>query len=97
MQGFPSGRPAIVSGSSPPENVGSTERCISLAKPSILSTPASREERPRSSEAATVVGRLAFQGRDFRVHFDWDAPPVCGATTVAGQALSIRAATDRAP
>jgi hypothetical protein len=42
-----------------------------------------------SDEATTVVGRLAYQGRVFRVHFDEVATPVCGATTVASQILSI--------
>jgi hypothetical protein len=36
-------------------------------------------------DATTVVRARAFQGRDFRVHFDEDAPPDCGATTVVGQ------------
>ena len=42
-----------------------------------------------SDEATTVVGRLLYQGRVFRVHFDEGAPPGCGATTVASQVLSI--------
>ena len=39
-------------------------------------------------KATTVVARLTFQGRDFRVHFDGDAPPDCDATTVADRTLS---------
>jgi hypothetical protein len=50
-----------------------------------------------SLEETTVVGRLAFQGRVFRVHFDEGAPPVRGATTVAGHALSTSAEPNRVP
>jgi hypothetical protein len=39
-------------------------------------------------EATTAVEPLTFQGRDFRVHFDWGAPPDCDATAVADRALS---------
>ena len=39
-------------------------------------------------EATTAVGELTFQGRDFRVHFDWGAPPDGEATAVADRALS---------
>jgi hypothetical protein len=40
-------------------------------------------------EATTVVCGFAFQDRVFRVHFDWDAPSVRAAPTVAGQNLPI--------
>ncbi|HEB91732.1 MAG TPA: hypothetical protein ENI85_19310 [Deltaproteobacteria bacterium] len=48
-------------------------------------------------EATTAVGVLAFQGRDLRAHFDWDAPPVRSATTVVARILPIRAKPDRVP
>lgn len=47
--------------------------------------------------ATTVARRLAFQGRVLRVHFDRDAPPVRGATTVADQILPIWTLPNCAP
>jgi hypothetical protein len=44
---------------------------------------------PALMEATTVVCGFAFQDRVFRVHFDWDAPSVRAAPTVAGQNLPI--------
>ncbi len=57
----------------------------------------SRRGSSIETKATTVVRRLAFQGWVLRVHFDWDAPPVRGATTVAGQNLPIWAQPDCAP
>lgn len=39
-------------------------------------------------EATTAVEPLTFQGRDLRVHFDWNAPPECEPTAAADRALS---------
>ncbi|MBJ19525.1 MAG: hypothetical protein CL933_08875 [Deltaproteobacteria bacterium] len=47
--------------------------------------------------ATTVAGLLAFQGRALRVHFDWNAPPVCAVATVVGHTLPISANPDCAP
>ncbi len=47
-----------------------------------ISLPASPLSTKR--DATTVAGTLAFQGRVLRVHFDWNAPPVCDAATVVG-------------
>ena len=49
-----------------------------------MSSRSSGKDFPISKEATTVVCRFAFQGRVSRAHFDWDAPPVRTATTVAG-------------
>ena len=45
----------------------------------------------------TAVFSIAFQGRVFRVHFDWNAPPACGAATVVEQTRPIWAIPDCAP
>ena len=55
------------------------------------------DSKTSSREATTVVDVLAFQGRDRRAHFDWDAPPVCSAATVVARILPIRAIPDCGP
>jgi len=74
--------------------------CDCLAVVSGTSPPeytSSADRGPAISEATTVAGVLAFQGRVLRVHFEWDAPPCCGAATVVGQTLPIGALPDGAP
>ena len=86
--------PAIASGSVKPENVlnadGPPWRCG-------IDSSLSRKGPAIVLEATTIAFAIVFQGRVLRAHFDWDAPPVHGATIVAGQILPIGAHRNCAP
>ena len=41
------------------------------------------------AQETTAVGMLGFQGRDLRVLFDSDAPPVCCSTAVVDHTPSL--------